>query len=361
MKKIILLCYVFALLFFYSDVFADTLYLKNGIQHIGQAIKQDDEKVVFKIGEGEDSVEITFFNDEILRVEKAESSSFIITPPVENKKLKIPEPIFTPLEKEVDEVSDRIPFKADGGFQPESDPPLVEMPPSEQTVKERSSLTGFTSEPLITEPTAEAQVKEESQAKEAEQVELKPEEEPKLKIDKKTEVLEILSKTADLEDISKIAQLEGLSELTEEDLLSEEKDIVEELTALLDKEELYYFSQINSVVSGSMGKTMGILTSPEALNKDAEKLPQMFEGMSKEIEGIIGKLDNLEIPEIFVNFHKGYLDNLNSINKAFEDMAKGDILSSQSKIAELQNINIKIQEELEKILIEKKKSTSLDI
>jgi len=305
MKKIILLSCVFALLIFYSDVFADTLYLKNGTQYIGQTIEQDDEKVIFKIGEGVDSVEITFFKDEILRVEKAEVSSFIITPLIEDKKLEIPKPIFA-------------------------------------------------TEPLITETTAEEQVKEESQPKEVEQVEPKPEEEPIPKIDKKTEVIEEFSKAVGLEDISKITQLEGVSELTEEDLLSKEKDIIEELAALLNKEELDYFSQINSIVSDSIGKTIEMLTNPEALSKDVEKLPQMLEEMSSEIEGIIGKLDNLETPEIFVNFHKGYLDNLNSINKAFEDMAKGDILSSQSKITELQNINTKIQEELEKILEEKK-------
>ncbi|MFH1083015.1 MAG: ATP-binding protein [Pseudomonadota bacterium] len=42
--------------------------------------------------------------------------------------------VFTPLEKATDEVGGRIPYKADGGL----------MPPSAQTVRGRSSLTGFT-------------------------------------------------------------------------------------------------------------------------------------------------------------------------------------------------------------------------
>ena len=51
---------------------------------------------------------------------------------------------FTPLEKASDFNRRLLPIKADGGFQPEADPPLAEMPPSANTVRERSSLTGFT-------------------------------------------------------------------------------------------------------------------------------------------------------------------------------------------------------------------------
>ena len=51
---------------------------------------------------------------------------------------------FTPLEKASDFNRRLLPIKADGGFQPEADPPLAEMPPSADTVRERSSLTGFT-------------------------------------------------------------------------------------------------------------------------------------------------------------------------------------------------------------------------
>ena len=51
---------------------------------------------------------------------------------------------FTPLEKATDDVGGGIPYKADDGFQPEADPPLAEMPPLAQTVRERSSLTGLT-------------------------------------------------------------------------------------------------------------------------------------------------------------------------------------------------------------------------
>ncbi|MBL7196509.1 MAG: hypothetical protein ISS47_00265 [Candidatus Omnitrophica bacterium] len=37
-----------------------------------------------------------------------------------------------------------LPLKADGGFQPEADPPLAEKPMLAQAVRERSSLTGYT-------------------------------------------------------------------------------------------------------------------------------------------------------------------------------------------------------------------------
>ncbi|MBL7130771.1 MAG: hypothetical protein ISS45_05145 [Candidatus Omnitrophica bacterium] len=52
--------------------------------------------------------------------------------------------MFTPLEKATDFNRWSLPLKADGGFQPEVDPPLAEKPMLAQAVRERSSLTGFT-------------------------------------------------------------------------------------------------------------------------------------------------------------------------------------------------------------------------
>ena len=52
--------------------------------------------------------------------------------------------LFTPLEKATEFIRWSASYKANGGVQPEADPPLAEMPPLAQTVRERSSQTGFT-------------------------------------------------------------------------------------------------------------------------------------------------------------------------------------------------------------------------
>ena len=311
MKKIILLFCIFVLLVLYGNAFADTLYLKNGTQHIGQIVQQDDEKVIFRIGDEEDGIVVTFFKDEVLRIEKAEISSFITLSTEEDKQLKIPEPIFT-------------------------------------------------KKPLVTESIIDAQIEEQPKAKKDEQVETLLEDEAQTKNDKKVEMLEDLSKAVQLEDLSKVTQLESPPQITKGDLLSKEKEIIEELTALLDKEELDYFLQINSMVQDSMKKTLPLLTDPNALANNMDNFEEFIREISLEIEGIIKQLDNLQPPTLFVNFHESYLDNLTMTQDFLGDIAKGDILSSQSKIEKLRNMNIEIQEELTKILAEKKKSTPLE-
>ncbi|MFH1622742.1 MAG: hypothetical protein ABIA97_06475 [Candidatus Omnitrophota bacterium] len=93
MKRIIMLCLVFFLILC-GGVFADTLFLKNGSQLKGQVVRHDAEKVTFRIGEGEDSVEATFFNDEVLRIDKEEISNFITLPFGQSQQIDIPRPIF---------------------------------------------------------------------------------------------------------------------------------------------------------------------------------------------------------------------------------------------------------------------------
>ncbi len=51
---------------------------------------------------------------------------------------------FTPLEKAADFNRRSLPLEANGGFPPEADSPSEKKPLLAQTVRERSSLTGFT-------------------------------------------------------------------------------------------------------------------------------------------------------------------------------------------------------------------------
>ena len=57
--------------------------------------------------------------------------------------LSSPRRNFTPLEKASGKIGGSYSGE-NGGFHPEADPPLAEMPPSINTVRERGSLTGFT-------------------------------------------------------------------------------------------------------------------------------------------------------------------------------------------------------------------------
>ena len=62
------------------------------------------------------------------------------------KNLSRGEIVFTPLEKAADFNRWSLPIEGDSGIPPEADSPLAEKPPSPQTVREQSSLTGFTEE-----------------------------------------------------------------------------------------------------------------------------------------------------------------------------------------------------------------------
>lgn len=286
----VLLCFFFMFIIF-GNVFADTLYLKNGTQFTGQLVKQDAEKIIFRVGGEEDGVEVTFFNEEVLRIDKAEVSSFITLPFGEGKQIEIPRPIF---EKE----------------------------------------------PLLTEQ-ARLQLKQKSQTEEAEQADTQ---------------LEDLSKTEEVQQLVD-EYSEILPKATEGDLYLQGSKVSEELSLLLDKEEQDYFVHINSMVKGVTSKMANLLTNPNALIQGGDALKDLIKEMPPEIEGIIKKLEDLQMPDLFVNFHKKYLDNLDLMKDVFGDMSKGDILSSQTKMQDLQNMHIGLQEELSRILeIKKNKS-----
>jgi len=319
MKKSMLLFCVFCIFIFCEGVFADTLYLKKGTQLTGKVIMQDNEKVLFRVGDEEDGVEATYFKDEILRIDTTEIPSFITSAPAEDKQLKAPKPIFAPAE---------------------------------------SSPTAFGKKPLVAEPITDAQIQEQPETKEVSQADtqLQSGDESQIKKDKDAKSqLEDLIKDAKSQDLSKVTQIEGLDELTKDDLLLKEKNIVEELIPLLSKEEKDYFSKINSIAEGSLQEAARILTNPEALAQDAEQMLELTKKISSGIENIIKQLQNLDVPGIFANFHNSYLDNLTMTKDLLNDIVKGDILSSHSKAADLRTMNVKVQEELSKILEEKKK------
>ena len=85
---------IFAILLlvgFCNYVFADTLYLENGNTVKGKLVKEDPKQVVFMVG-GEDGIEVTFFKDEIIRIDKTNLSSMFNMTMDGNKEISVPLP-----------------------------------------------------------------------------------------------------------------------------------------------------------------------------------------------------------------------------------------------------------------------------
>jgi hypothetical protein len=291
MKKATILLVLFFAIALYKNSFADTLYLKNGSQYTGRTIKQDSEKVVFKVFGEEDGFEVTFYSDDILRIDKAEVPNFITVPFGEGKQLQVPRPIFS-------------------------------------------------KEPMIAEQQAKSQLKQQIKANETDDADVP---------------------MGDASQIDKIQSLgkqsDNLPGIPQNDLLLKEKDIIDELTPLLNKEESDYFSRIDSLVQGPMDKMTQIINNPQALTEGGDKLLGFINAMPKDIEGVIQQILNLQAPAIFADFHTTYLNSLNLMRDVFLDMSKGDALGSQTKMQNLQNMSGELQNELSRIL-EKKKNKS---
>lgn len=75
------------------DALCDTLYLKNGAEHQGKIISQDENKVVLRIGPDEDGVDVVFSSDEVLRIDTIDSVTAGELPMV------VPEPAMANLTK----------------------------------------------------------------------------------------------------------------------------------------------------------------------------------------------------------------------------------------------------------------------
>lgn len=279
--------YIFLLvLFFICEIcFADTLYLKNGKQVSGKAVTEDAEKVVFRVGEADDTIDVTFFTEEVLRIDKKEVSNVIELPFAQGKGIRFPRPVLS-----------NVPFSANQTIaesEEQSDETKSEDIPIQQEAQNNGQAT-IPTENFISDKDRE--------------------------------------------------------------ILSKQKDTIEELLPLLSKEESDYFTYINSAAEISVNKMMSLLANPQAFSADGSKTAESIKELSVDANGIIGKLTILKPPEIFVNFHKKNISNLTLVQEVLEDISKGNILNSQTKIIQMQDKKVELQQELEKILEEKKKN-----
>jgi hypothetical protein len=164
---------------------------------------------------------------------------------------------------------------------------------------------------------------------------------------------------ADTESAQLQNQLQNLAQSSQPPLQQEgpspEQQVLEELTLLLDAEELAYFAKINSMAGEVVNKTMQILNNPTSLASDPTQLPQMMQDISSDIANIATQMNSIQAPPMFVDFHKDYLTNLNLLKDVLAGMSKGDVAASQGKITQLQSMNMKLQEDL-KAILQKKKS-----
>mgnify|MGYP001603991279 CR=1 FL=1 len=286
MKKVIFLLFSLFLVFLiYGIAWADILYLKNGKQVSGKSVTEDTEKVVFRVGEADDTIDVTFFTEEVLRIDKKEVSNVIELPFAQGKGIKFPRPVLS-----------NVPFLAN------------------QTIdesEEQSDETKFEDIPTQQEAQNNGQAP---------------------------------------------IPTENFISDKDREILSKQKNTIEELLPLLSKEESDYFKYINSAAEISVNNMMSLLTNPQAFAADGSKMVESIRELSADTNGIIGKLTNLKPPEIFVNFHKKYISNLTLVQEVFEDISKGNILNSQTKIIQMQDKKVELQQELEKILEEKKKN-----
>jgi len=147
---------------------------------------------------------------------------------------------------------------------------------------------------------------------------------------------------------------QSLEQPPQQEISEEGQHTLEQLTSLLDEEELAYFANINSMSGDVVNKTTQILNNPNALAADPTQLPQMMQDLSSDIANIVTQMNSIKAPTLFVNFHKDYLTNLNLLKDVLAGMSKGDVNSSQTNISEMQNMSIKLQSDLQEILQKKK-------
>lgn len=329
-KKIIMLLFIFAVLIFCREVFADTLYLKNGNQFTGHVVRQEDEMVIFNIGEADDSVEVTFFNDEILRIDKAEVSSFITLPFGNDKQINIPRPIF----KQQPVISEEVKLQKEQKAKIEA---------ARQAAMQKEELAQADLEII---KLGEAETPDEELEEADDQVEAESQQ-------ASTQVEDLSSQDSD-------EKIDITSEIVPKDIdigvgvSPQVSNVTEELTRLLEAEEKEYFMRINSMVQGIAGKMAIIMSNPTALMQKGNALNKLVAELPPEIDQIVAKLGSLQVPELFVNFHKQYLGNFSLVKEVLSGMSIGDVIGSQSKMQELQSTQLQLQEELQKILAIKK-------
>ena len=94
MRKLIVISLFLLLAVFRHQTFADILYLENGSTVKGNLVREDQKQVVFMVG-GEGGIEVTFFKDEIIRIDKEDSNGMVNLKFGEDKEVSVPLPDFS--------------------------------------------------------------------------------------------------------------------------------------------------------------------------------------------------------------------------------------------------------------------------
>jgi len=147
---------------------------------------------------------------------------------------------------------------------------------------------------------------------------------------------------------------EIMSQPAQQEALEKGAAILNELTELLDEEELKYFMELNSSANEVVNRIMQVVVNPASVSNNPAKLMQAMQDLSTETASLIDKMSSVQPPPAFANFHSYYLTNLGLLRDVLVDMSKGNANALQAKVAQLQEIDTKIQQELSNILVQKK-------
>lgn len=93
MKYVVIVMLMCMLVLVCQEAFTDILYLKNGTQREGTVVSQDEKKVVFRIGNEEDGVDVAFLSDEISRIDKIDAEQTMEVSFAKGLKITIAQPI----------------------------------------------------------------------------------------------------------------------------------------------------------------------------------------------------------------------------------------------------------------------------
>ncbi|MDD5618018.1 MAG: hypothetical protein PHG69_02895 [Candidatus Omnitrophica bacterium] len=328
-KKTLLFCSLSALIFC-ANVFAETIYLNSGNKVTGTIVTQTEDRVVIRIGEGEYTSEVTFFSDEIKSIEKPEES----TPPAK-------EAIVFDMKK-----TEEAPL--------ETPPPTASLEP---VVSEQPTVSAQPIEPLQPATSAQPAVIQGQTIITKQKLEKIP-----TPIEEAKEIVKVKADIEAVVDNSAAQlpqQLENEIGAVKEEINAETQQrlMFEQLSLLLNKEELDYFTNINSIAKDTINKTTQIFTesesasqeTPEALAKSSEDM----KNLSSELSGIITQLGAAQPPASFKEFHKYYLEDINLLKDILMDMSNNNNVANQEKTAKLQELDAKIQEELNRVLQER--------
>lgn len=92
MKHAVIVMLVCLLLLVCHDAFTDMLYLTNGTRREGTVMHEDEKKVVLRIGDEKDGVDVAFSRNEVLRIDKVGTTPVIEVPLTQGSLVKIPPP-----------------------------------------------------------------------------------------------------------------------------------------------------------------------------------------------------------------------------------------------------------------------------